>query len=202
MSTVHPIDEEDLTEVGQDGTQEQTPPCPETSSHSELKVTIMNSKLLFAATVAVSLIGTLALADQANAATLTRAEVKAELAQAIANGTLQRSDYGNEFRAAANVSTTSREQVAAQWAAAQAGRARLVGPDANRTYNPYGTAILQTSNLARAQVQAEVRQAAADGTLQRTDYADPMLAARQAHAQVASQRVAQRLKAALRHIES
>lgn len=162
----------------------------------------MNSKLLFAATVAVSLIGTLALADQANAGALTRAEVKAELAHAIANGTLQRTDYGNEFRASANVSTTTRERVVAQLAAAQAGRASLVGPDANRTYNPYGPAILQTSDLARGRVKAEVRRAAADGTLQRIDYTEPALAARQAHAQVASQRVAQRLKAALRHIES
>jgi len=32
MPTVRPIDEEDLTEVGQDGTEQQTPPCPETSA--------------------------------------------------------------------------------------------------------------------------------------------------------------------------
>ncbi|HEY8707775.1 MAG TPA: DUF4148 domain-containing protein [Burkholderiaceae bacterium] len=162
----------------------------------------MNSKLLFAATVAVSLLSTLALADQANAATLTRAEVQAELAQAIANGALQRTDYDHEDRAPAAVSTTSRAQVAAQLAAAQASRKNLIGPDANRTYNPYGTAILQTSDLTRAQVKAEVLQAAADGTLQRTDYDDAALVARRAHAQAASARVAQRVKATLKHIES
>ena len=202
MSTVHPIDEEDLTEVGQGGTQEQTPPCPETSSHFEPKDIIMNSKILFAATVAISLLSTLALADEANAGTLTRTEVQAELAQAIDNGTLQRTDYNHEDRASTNVSTTSRAQVDAQLAATQASRASLIGPEANRTYNPYGTGILQTSGVTRAQVRAEVLQAAANGTLQRTDYDDAALVARRAHAQVASARVAQRVKVALKHIES
>lgn len=50
----------------------------------------MNSKLLYAATLAVSLISTLAMADEAP---LTRAQVNAETQQAIANGTLRRTDY-------------------------------------------------------------------------------------------------------------
>jgi opacity protein-like surface antigen len=199
---VLPIDEEGLTEVGQDGTEEQTPPCPETSSHLELKDIIMDSKLLFAATIAVSVLSTLALADEANAATrtLTRAEVQAEVAQAMANGTLQRSDYDYGATTSATVSTQTRAQVDSELAAAQASRRSLVGPDANRTYNPYGTAILQASNVTRAQVKADVLQAAADGTLRRTDYDYGALVARPAHVHAPS-RFAQRIKAALARLE-
>ena len=50
----------------------------------------MNSKFLYAATVAVSLISTLAMADEAPP---TRAQVNAEVQQARGNGTLQRTDY-------------------------------------------------------------------------------------------------------------
>jgi hypothetical protein len=39
MSTVHHIDEEDLTEVGQDGTEQQPPPCPERQTHWVSKAT-------------------------------------------------------------------------------------------------------------------------------------------------------------------
>src|ERR1700704_5837425 len=78
----------ELTEAGQDGPQQQTPPCPECETRSEGNT--MNSKLLFAATIAVSLASTLALADEAP---LTRAQVQADLNQAIATRTLQRTDY-------------------------------------------------------------------------------------------------------------
>lgn len=153
----------------------------------------MNSKFLYAATIAVSLISTLALADEAPA---TRAQVNAELRQAIVDGTLQRSDYGvDAYRANQGVSTKTRAQVATELAQASAARKTLVGPEANRTFNPYGTQIHETSTLARAAVKQEVLEAAANGTLQRTDYDDAALVARRANAQAASAAFAQRLKA-------
>ena len=203
MSKVLPIDEEGLTELGQDGTEEQTPPCPETR-HFEENDNIMNSKLLYAATLAVSLLASLAVAGGAMAATdgsLTRAEVNADLAQARADGTLQRSDYPEaDFRAAAVTAVTStqtRAQVAIDLADAKASRKTLIGPNANRIYNPAGTEFLRVSTVSRAEVRSEVLQAAATGTLQRTDYDDAALVARRANAHIASQRFAQRVKAAL-----
>ena len=82
-------------------------------------------------------------------------------------------------------------------AEAKAARKGLTGPLTNRTYNPFGTEVLKTSTLARAEVKAEVLQAAASGTLQRTDYDDAALVARRANAHAASATLAQRFKAAL-----
>ncbi len=196
MSTIQSIDEESLTEVGQDGTQEQTPPCPETSP-LEMKDSIMNSKLLYAITVAISFLGSLAMAGSAVAATepLTRAQVSAELAAAAVNGTLQRTDYDFNTMPAASASTTPRSQVIAELGDAKARRKALVGPQANRLYNPFGTEILGPSIVTRAEVKAEVLQAAAAGTLQRTDYDDATLVARRANAHIASARFGQRVKA-------
>jgi hypothetical protein len=176
MSTVHPIDEEDLTEL-------------------EPKDPIMlNSKLLYAATVAVSLLSSLAMADEAP---LTRAQVNAETQQAIANGTLRRTDYDDVTRGPVTPSTTTRADVAVELADAKAARRALIGPNADRNYNPFGTEILRSSTLARADVKADVLQAAANGTLQRTDYDDAALVARRAKAHAASATFAQRFKAAL-----
>ncbi len=162
----------------------------------------MNSKFLYAATVAVSLISTLAMADEAP---VSRSQVQAELHQAIVDGTLRRTEFDiQEPVRQAAVSTTSREQVAIELAQARQARKALVGPLANRTYNPYGTGVLQTSTLARADVKADVRAAQADGTLQRrTDYDDAVSPARRAvvpHA--ASPTLAQRLKARLSAAQS
>lgn len=194
MSNIHSIDEEDLTEVGQDGTQQQTPPCPETSSHFKLKDSIMNSKFLYVATIAVSLLSTLAMADEG---AVSRTQVQAELSKAIANGTLQRTDYDADRNEAAARSTQTRDEVLADLTAAKADRKRLKGPDANRTFNPSGTDIYRPSVLTRAEVKADVLQAAANGTLQRTDYDDAALIARRAKAHMASTAFAQRVKAAL-----
>jgi len=156
-----------------------------------MKDTIMNSKLLYAATVAVSLISTLALADEA--APLTRAQVNAELTQAINNGTLQRTDYDSYKSDAAVQSTKSRDQVAVELSEAKAARKALKGPNANRTYNQYGMEVLRApSTLTRAEVKADVQEAIANGTLQRTDYDDPALKGRNA---VATPSFAQRVKA-------
>ena len=155
----------------------------------------MNSKLLFAATVAVSLVSTLALADEAPP---TRAQVQAELQQAIATHTLQRTDYdATPNLPSAATSQLTRADVIADMSAAKAARASLSGPFRDRSYNPYGTALFATSTLSRAEVKNDVLQAAADGTLQRTDYDDAALIARRAHQHAAAPaRLAQRVKAA------
>ena len=152
----------------------------------------MNSKLLYVATVAVSLLSTLAMADEAP---VTRAQVNAGVRQAIANGTLQRTDYDSGAPAVAAASTTTRAQAYADLAEYKAGRKALRGPDRDRNYNPFGTDILKSSTLTHAEVNAEVKQAAANGTLQRTDYDDAAMVARRANAHVASQTFAQRVKA-------
>ena len=154
----------------------------------------MNSKFLYVATLAVSLLSTLAMADEG---AVSREQVQAELSKAIANGTLQRTDYDADRRDAAARSTQTRDQVVADMVAAKASRKSLKGPDANRTYNPSGTDIYRPSVVTRAEVKADVLQAAANGTLQRTDYDDAALIARRAKAHTASATFAQRVKAAL-----
>ena len=161
----------------------------------------MNSKLLFAATVAISVISmsTVAMAEESP---VTRAQVNAELAQAIASHTLQRTDYDTANVATVNSSDRTRADVVADLGAAQTARKVLVGPDANRTYNPFGTEILARSTLARADVKTEVLQAAAAGTLHRSDYDDGSLVARRAAQHTASSTLAQRVKGAFSRSQS
>lgn len=129
----------------------------------------MNAKLLFAATVAVSLASTLAMAAEAP---LTRAEVVADLNQAAANGTLQRTDYDFD-KASIAASTKSREQVVSELAAAKRPNPLLVSQsDRSRSYNQFGTELLRAPTVARAEVKAAVVQALRDGTLPRSDYDD------------------------------
>ena len=87
-----------------------------------MKDSIMNSKFLYVATVAVSLLSTLAMADEG---AVSRTQVKAELSKAIATGTLQRTDYDADRSDAAARSTQTRDQVIADMAAAKADRKRL-----------------------------------------------------------------------------
>jgi len=159
----------------------------------------MNSKLLFAATVAISLISTVAMADEGQ---LTRAQVKADLEQAIATHSLQRTDYDATNVVAVASSDRTRADVVADLGASKAARKALIGPNANRTYNPFGTEILAHSTLARAEVKAEVRQAAAAGTLQRTDYDDASLVARRVTQHTATSTLAQRVKAVFSRTQS
>ena len=153
----------------------------------------MNSKLLYTATVALSLLSTLALADEAP---LARSQVNAEVRQAMANGTLRRTDYDDQARSPVAPFTETRAEVGVEMAEAKTARKALIGPLEDRSYNPFGAEVLKTSTLARAQVKAEVLQAAAEGTLQRTDYDDGALVARRANAHTASPTLAQRFKAA------
>ena len=148
----------------------------------------MNAKLLFAATVAVSALATLAstvaMADENNAP-LTRAQVSAQLDQARASGTLQKTDYDFVAFDRGQVSTRTRADVVAALAAKPSPL--LVGGSArSRLYNPFGTELLQASNLTRAQVKAETLEAVANGTLPRSDYDyDQALVARRASEHVA-----------------
>lgn len=161
----------------------------------------MNSKLLFAATVAISVLSSVAMADE-GAAPVSRAQVNDELARAVATHTLQRSDYAASdygVSSAAPVSSVTRAQTLAELADAKAARKVLVGPDANRTYNSYGTEIYKRSALTRAEVKSDVLQAAANGTLQRSDYDDQALVARRAQQHAAPSKLAQRVKAAFTH---
>jgi len=155
----------------------------------------MNSKLLFAATVAISVLSSVAMADPAAAAgPVTRAQVESELNQAIADKTLRRTDYDAD-RLDTATSTRTRADVVADLAASKAARKVLLGSDANRNYNPFGTEIFNRSTLTRAEVKNDVLQAAAAGTLRRTDYDDDAVLARRANQHAAAPtRFAQRVK--------
>ena len=143
----------------------------------------MNAKLLFAATVAVSLVSTYAMADP-----LTREQVNAQYAAAAANGTLQRTDYDFDRADRTQHATKTREQVAAEYAAAKQANPLLVSEsDRNDKYNPFGAELRQQSTLARADVKASVVAAVRDGSLPRTDYEyDTALVSRRLHEHVAS----------------
>ena len=128
----------------------------------------MNAKILYAATIALALGSSLAVADEAQP--LTRAEVNKAWAQAAADGTLRKNDYdydADDFKAP---STRSRAEVIAELRVPR--HPALVGPLANRTYNPAGIETLRVSTLPRAEVKAEVLAAVRAGTLRRTDYDD------------------------------
>jgi hypothetical protein len=170
MSTVHPIDEEVLTEAGQDGVS--TPPGPEQLPTLRSKEMTMNAKLLFAATVAVSALATFAsttvLADEIQAP-LTRAQVTAQFEQARADGTLQRTDYDGYNADRAVRSTRSRADVLAELAAAKLNPAWV---DHNSSFdaNPFAFERPFASTVTRAQVKAETREAVAKGTIPRNDH--------------------------------
>ncbi len=166
----------------------------------------MNSKLLFAATVALALASVASSFAQAadNTAPRTRAEVKADVQRVIADGTLPRTEYGLSYgrsldgRDAIGASTTTRAQVVAELQAAQrtAGYRAVLASD----YNAYPAEQNRASTVTRAQVKAEVTDAIAAGTLPVSDYAgDRQFVTTHAKAPAPSRApatLAQRLKAA------
>jgi len=156
----------------------------------------MNAKFLFAATVAVSLASTLAMA--ADQSPLSREQVVVELNQAAANGTLQKSDYDYERADRAAVSSKSREQVASELAASKKPNPLIVSlSDKSRNYNPFGTELKRPSVVDRAQVKADVVQALRDGTMPRTDYEyDQALVARRVNNHAAAAPILAQRKAA------
>ena len=128
----------------------------------------MNAKILYAATVALALASSLAAAQESQP--LTRAEVNKAWAQARADGTLRKNDYDFDVNDFKGPSTRSRAEVVAELRVPR--NPALIGPLANRTYNPAGIETLQVSTLPRAEVKAEVLAAVRAGTLRRTDYDD------------------------------
>lgn len=154
----------------------------------------MNKTFLYAATVALALASTLAMAQQQ--APLSRDQVNAETRQARQDGTLRRTDYDDgSYRPQAAPSSVTRADVGADLAQARLARQSLAGPLADSRYNEYGTAVLQVSTLPRRVVRDEVLAAAAAGTLQRTDYDDAASLARKADQHAAGERFAHRVKA-------
>jgi Domain of unknown function (DUF4148) len=131
----------------------------------------MNAKLLYAATVALALASSLAVAQETQP--LTRAEVNKAWAQARADGTLRKNDYdydANDFKLP---STRTRDEVLAEMRVPR--DPALIGPLRSRSYNPGGMENLRVSTLPRAQVQADVMAAIRDGTLRHTDYDDEIV---------------------------
>ena len=113
-----------LTELGQDGKQQKSRPARKVSSTENQKI-IMNSNLfstrvlsasLFAATVAVALLGTgAAMASEATQfvdapGTLARSTVQAELSRARANGELISSYEADQRISQPAVAKMSRER--------------------------------------------------------------------------------------------
>ena len=141
----------------------------------------MNAKLLFAATVALSIASSYAMADPSNQA-LSRDQVVSELQQAAANGTLRKTDYDDGITQSTGGAALSRSTVVAELAASLAAP-KLLGPLGNRTFNQNSSELLKPSVVSRAQVNDDVQEAIATGTLPRTDYdTDPQVLARHANA--------------------
>jgi hypothetical protein len=165
-----------LTEV--DKTGADSPPARNTSSSIDRRNIVMSAKILYAATLAVALASSLAVAGEN--APLTRAQVVADYQHAAAAGTLRKNDYDADTQDFKGVSTQTRAEVIAALRGNRIDPA-LVGPMRNRTYNPAGVEALRVSTLPRAQVKAEVAAAMRDGSLRRSDYDEDVVhAARRA----------------------
>ena len=162
----------------------------------------MNAKLLFAATLALAVASSFAQAAD-NTAPLTRAQVKAEVQRAIADGTLPRTEYGLTYgvRDGFAPSTATRAQVVADLQAAQRTDGYRTVRASDYNIYPADLNASRASTLTRAEVKAEVAQAIADGTLPVSDYADDnQFAARHARAPAVKRggpTLAQRVKAVL-----
>jgi hypothetical protein len=129
----------------------------------------MNSRILFAATLAVAFTSTLALADEARP--LTRADVTAEFQKARADGTLRKNDYDFDAHDIGTQPGRTRQDVIAEMSAPR--DPLLVGFTAkSRSYNPYGSELLRMKTVSRAEVKADVLTATRDGTLRHSDYDD------------------------------
>ena len=131
----------------------------------------MNAKLLYAATLALALASSLAIAGENQP--LTRAQVTQAWNQAAADGALRKSDYDYDASDFKSVSPRSRAEVLAEMRVPR--DPALIGPLRNRIYNPVGMENLRVSTLPRAQVKADVVAAVRDGTLRHTDYDDEVV---------------------------
>ena len=136
----------------------------------------MNAKILYAATVALALASSLAMADESQS--MAREQVANAWNQAAADGTLRHNDYDYDKIDVRSLSSRTRREVVAEMAASRPNPA-LIGPMRNRTYNPAGMEALRVSTLPRAEVKAELLAAVREGTLRHSDYDD--LPVRTAH---------------------
>lgn len=143
----------------------------------------MNSKLLYAVTVALALVSGLAMADEAQP--LTRDQVANDWNQAAADGTLRKNDYDYDKLDARVLSSRTRDEVVADMKASRPPKA-LVGPLRNRTFNPAGMETLRVSTLPRTEVKAQVVAAMHEGTLRHSDFDDLPVRARRVTEQVAA----------------
>ncbi|MEO8524333.1 MAG: DUF4148 domain-containing protein [Caldimonas sp.] len=135
----------------------------------------MNSKLLYAATVALALASGLAMADEGQP--VTHDQVANDWNQAVAAGTVRKNDYDYDKYDARALSTRTRDEVLADMKASRPPK-ELLGPLRNRTFNPAGMETLRVSSLPRADVKAQVVAAVHEGTLRHSDYDDMPVRAR------------------------
>jgi hypothetical protein len=119
----------------------------------------MNAKLLFAATLSLTLISPLATAVDTPA---VRNAVQVQ--QAVGASKLHHTDYDDELasRPASDSQVTRAEVRAALKAPTDP---RLVGPLRSRTYNAYGAEILRGPAYRRAEIKSEVIEARAQHSL-------------------------------------
>lgn len=143
----------------------------------------MNSKLLYAATVALALASGLAMADEGQP--MKRDQVAKDWSQAVAAGTVRKNDYDYDKYEARALSTRTRDEVVADMKASRPPK-ELVGPLRNRTFNPAGMETLRVSSLPRAEVKAQVVAAMHEGTLRHSDYDDVPVRARRVTERVAA----------------
>ena len=128
----------------------------------------MNPKLLYAGTIALALVSSLAYGQDAKP--LTRAEVAAEYSRAAAAGTLRHTEHADVERDRdLRTSKTTRAEVLADMDASRRNN-KLVGPMRSRNYNPYGSELNRPPTMTRSDMRTQVGAAMRDGTLRRSDY--------------------------------
>ena len=141
--------------------RKQEPPCPESSSHPEGKIT-MNAKLLYAATVAFALASSSrAWPTKAKLLTPCRCRRRRGTRRA-ANGTLQKTDYdydAHDYGVSVDAGPAPRSvaELAARAAPTRRSSARCAAAPTTRS----APKCCEVSTLPRAEVKAEVVEARA-----------------------------------------
>ena len=145
----------------------------------------MNARLMFAATLSLAVVSSLAYSDEVQP--LSREQVRADYQQAAATKTLPNHEYDFGAREFKGTSTKTRAETVADMNAARKANT-LVGPLRNRSYNPGGTETLRQPTMTRSEVKADVAAAMHDGSLRRSDYDDvPVTISRRAARERAAQ---------------
>ena len=130
----------------------------------------MNAKLLISTSMGLALASSLALAEEAP---ITRAAVITDYQQAARAGQLHRNDYADELASRPpQGSHVMRERVVAELKSPT--DPRLVGPLRNRTYNQFGTELMDNPIYTRAEVKADVLQARSEHALRPAGESDDL----------------------------